>query len=543
MKKNIVAVLLYLIAASALPAQNAAKYPDKIGVDLDGVGAGDRARTFVDLAKTLRPWTTPDLQPVGLDEHGWPTSDAEAVLFDIRPFGTWKPPIDDPAKFQPDWSGTYKMKFNGQAVIGFVDESRLQILNQKYDPATNQTSADLVVPNGVGLVVLSFKQTKRTATGPENSGLTNLSILRPGVPEDTKALFTDDFLNSLKPFAVLRFMDWLATNHTPGFYGDPGHHALNWSDRHVPEDSTQGQFANKHGVAWEYVIELANTTHKDIWINIPIAATDDYVRQLALLLKEKLFPECRIYIEHSNEVWNFGFPQYVYNKLAALDEVKQGSSTLNKDGAKDPEILARRRHAKRLIEIGNTFREVFGAQAAARIRPVYASRISSPKPNYEEVLAWVAKNYGPPKNYFYALAGAAYFGIGKSSPNADVNTLLREMRAKSDSNLAARLAIRKIASFYGLMHCQYEVGPDVGGGKTDNLANRILSNRDPRMKEIILHDARDNWFSKGGDLYMYFSHCGGYNRNGCWGLSEDIKNLNTPKWQAVYELTGTPPVH
>ena len=35
-----------------------------------------------------------------------------------------------------------------------------------------------------------------------------------------------------------------------------------------------------------------------------------------------LKPQLRVYLEHSNEVWNFGFPQYTYNKLAAIDETK-----------------------------------------------------------------------------------------------------------------------------------------------------------------------------------------------------------------------------
>jgi hypothetical protein len=476
-----------------------------------------------------------------VDERGWPTSDAATVLFDIRPFGTWSPPVDDPDRFQPDWSGTYKMSFQGQAVLGFVEETRAQIAEQKYDPAKNLTTADLVVPPGVGLVCVSFKQSKRTADSPEGSGITNLRVLRPGVAEDTKAVFSDEFLQSLKPFAAMRFMDWLETNHNPGFYGDPGHHALNWADRHVPEDATQGKYGNKYGAAWEYVIELANLTRKDIWINIPVAATDDYVKQLALLLKQGLFPECKIYIEHSNEVWNFSFPQYVYNKLAAADEVAQGKSPLANDGSKNQEVWGHRRHAKRLVEIGKTFREVFGAQGAARIRPVYASWVIQTKSHYEDVLTWVDKTYGPPRNHFYAISGAAYYSIGKASPTADVTALLAAMRQSSDQHLALRSALKRIADHYGLKSCQYEIGPDVGGGKTENVANRIRSNRDPRMKDLVLHDARDNWFAHGGDMYMYFSHCSPYSRHGAWGLSEDIRDLNTPKWQAIYQLTGAAP--
>jgi hypothetical protein len=449
--------------------------------------------------------------------------------------------VDDPAKFQPDWSGTYKMKFQGQAVIEFVEEKRPQIQQQKYDAEKNVTTADVVVPPGVGLLCVSFKQTKRTAASPEGSGITNLSVLRPGIPEDTKAVFGDEFIKSLKPFAALRFMDWLETNHNPGFYGDPGHHALNWADRHLPTDATQSNYGNKYGVAWEYVIELANQTHKDIWINIPVAATDDYVKQLAQLLKDKLNPDCKIYIEHSNEVWNFSFPQYVYNKLAAIDEVGKGKSPLANDGTKDQEVWTHRRHAQRLVEIGKIFREAFGAAGASRIRPVYASWVISVKPHYEDVLAWVEKTYGPPKNYFYAIAGAAYYNVDKAGANADVTQLIKAMWANSDQNLSYRTALQKVATNYGLKHFQYEVGPDVGGGKTQNVANRILANRDPRMKDLLLHDARDNWFARGGDLYMYFSHCSNYSRHGCWGLSEDILNLTTPKWQAIYELTGAAP--
>src|SRR5689334_11412589 len=91
---------------AAEPVQ-AAPHAAKIGVELDGLGDGARARPFVDLAKTLRPWTTPDGKPAPTDEHGWPSADAQTVLFDIRPFAAWQGAdhIDDPLKFVPDWSG------------------------------------------------------------------------------------------------------------------------------------------------------------------------------------------------------------------------------------------------------------------------------------------------------------------------------------------------------------------------------------------------------------------------------------------------------
>jgi hypothetical protein len=454
----------------------------------------------------------------------------------------WAPPIDDPAAFQPDWSGTYRLSFTGQATLQVTEDARCQVRNQRYDAAANRTTADLVVPKGAGLVVLAFTNTRRTASSATNSGLTRLRVIRPGYPASTTETFTREFLRSLRPFRVLRYMDWLETNHNPGYYGDPGHHALHWRDRRLPADATQQASGGKYGVAWEYIVALANRTRTDLWINIPVAATDDYVLQLASMLKRDLHPSLKVYLEHSNEVWNFGFPQYIYNKLAAIDEVNRGGSVLNRDRNADQEVWARRRHAKRLVAIGNTFREVFGERGAqGRVRPVYAAWVIYPETYYADVLAWVKATYGEPKTLFYGIAGAAYFNAEKAGPTASVEQLLDAMHASSDAHTPLRAQIQRVAEQYGLRHCQYEIGPDNGGGKTENVGNRILANRHPRMKELILHDARDNWFARGGDLYIYFSHCSAYSRYGSWGLSEDILNLGTPKWQAIYELTGTRP--
>ena len=519
----------------------APNHADKIGLDLDGIGDGSRSMPFVDVAKTLRPFSLigkADLAPT--DSDGWPTADCQTVFFDIRPFPAWSPPIDDPDKFQPDWSGTYKLSLTGQATLGIV-EGNNSVANEAFDATTNTTTADIVVKPGSGLLIVSFAKTKRMPTSPEGSGFTHLKLIRPGYPANTKQVFTTEFLRALKPFAALRYMDVLASNHGPGYYGDAGHHTLEWKDRRLPSDATQQENGNKYGLAWEYIVDLANQTDKDAWINIPIAASDDYVKQLAIFLKKGLNPNIKIYIEHSNEVWNFGFPQYIYNKLAAIDEVKQGHSPLNNDGSTDQETWTHRRHAKRLHDIAETFKQVFGSQAMfSRIRPIYASWLISPDPHYKDVLTWAEKTYGPPKEYFYGMAGAAYYNAEKASSTASPSEILEVMRKNSDDNGNFHRQLKAIADSFGLKYTQYEIGPDNGGGKTENVANRIRANRLPAMKDLVLYDA-NKWFSMGGDMYMYFAAPGGYSRHGCWGLSEDIRQLNTPKWQAIYELTGTSP--
>lgn len=538
----VLSTVLLVSPLSVLRAQNRPSYADKIGLELEGLGDGGRSMPFVDLAKTLRGFVRIGSSTVApTDANGWAMSDCATVLFDIRPFGAWSPPIDDPDKYQPDWSGVYKLLLTGKADIT-NGEGNNQIVNLRYDATRNTTTADVVIPQGSGLLVLKFTNTRRTPSAPTDTGFTNLRIIRPNYPANTAQVFTNEFLRSLKPFKVLRYMDWLDTNHQPGFYGDVGHHALEWQDRRTMLDASQSESSKRYGVAWEYVIALANETGKDAWIDIPVAATDDYIRQLAKLLKKSLKPEIRLYIEHSNEVWNFGFPQYIYNKLAAIEEGKSTpTSNLNNDGVNDQERWAHRRHAKRLYTIAQIFKQEFGADSfLKRVRPVYASWLISPDAHFKDVLKWLSATYGAPKDYFWAMAGAAYYNAERASLTASPTEIVEAMRQCSIENGKYHRQLKTTADSYGLQYVQYEVGPDNGGGKVENVANRIRANRISAMKDLVLFDSK-NWFTMGGGLYMYFASPSAYSRYGCWGLSEDIRQLNTPKWQAIYELTGTAP--
>ncbi len=229
----------------------------------------------MDVAKTTRPFALIGKETLAAtDSSGWPTSDCQTVFFDIRPFPAWNPPIDDPEKFQPDWSGTYKLSLTGKATLG-IGEGNNTISNQTYDAGTNTTTADVLVPRGSGLLIVTFSKTKRTASSSEGSGFSDLKLIRPGYATASKQIFTKEFLRALKPFAALRYLDLLESNHNPGYYGDAGHHALEWKDRHLPSDATQQTTANRYGLAWEYVVDLANQSGKDAWINIPVAAASE----------------------------------------------------------------------------------------------------------------------------------------------------------------------------------------------------------------------------------------------------------------------------
>ncbi|MGV3613730.1 MAG: hypothetical protein ACO1SV_00225 [Fimbriimonas sp.] len=479
--------------------------------------------------KTSREWETLDgSAKVPTDKDGWPTADARVVAFDMRPTMAWAPPMDDPEGYQIDVSGTYHLSFKGKADVTPSGESEgVRVQNLKHDPKTDLSAGQVVVDKGKALVVLHFRDTK--------GGVKNVRLLRPGYAPTTKEIFHRPFLNALKPFGTLRFMDWLSSNSTNPFYGD-AKNTTEWADRHVPADANQLTLGRKNGVAWEYVVALCKQTGKTPWINLPVAASDDYVRRVALMFRDGLGKDRPVYVEYNNEVWNWGFLQATYNRMAAEAEVKAGNSPLNNDGEANWDVWRRRRFAKRTVEIGRIFADVYGKGTLNKtVRPVMAWWVVAPD-QFEDMLAWVAKTYGPPKDHLYAIAGAPYFNAHDASKTATVDEIIAAMRKSSDTSVPMRKGVIAVARKYGLHPFCYEGGPDTGGGDPTNVANRIRAHRDPRMGDLVTHDLRDNWFALGGDLFMYFTLTSAASRYGYWGLTDDVTRLDTPKWKAVEGL-------
>lgn len=549
-------VLGIFLLASAHAAIGQGTYTGKIGVEVSERPTGFRD-AFVHQGRLFL--TTDGSAKAPYDANGWPTTDGLAVIFDQRPYLAWNPPMDDPDAVQPDCSGKYLMSFYGQATLSAgPDSPYLTFSNQSYDPVNNYSMVYVTLPPGQpSLMTILFTNTQRTQTSGLNTGIRYLKAFRPGLyPNGSPTHFDPAYINALAPFGYLRFMSWTGTNYSAGYYGDPGHHLINWADRSLPSDAYQGMGtavrAGATGVSWEYVILLANEANKDIWINIPVSATGSsptdttsYIYKLAQLLKNGdsftgnhgLNPGLHIYIEHSNEVWNSSFSQYTWNRLAAIDEVGQGGSPLNNDGDTVQLDWAYRRHAKRLYEIAKIFEAVFGSGSLnTTIRPVYAwwNLQEGTNSTGAKTLAWMNATYGPPSNYFYAMAQGSYFSDTSPSTTATIPDVLANMLASSNASVTKTQQNKATANLYGLKLFAYEGGPD--NRNTSNVGIQIEANRDAGMGPLVEHHIVDNWFGQGGDMFGYFSLAGYYSRNGDWGATEDYRILTTPKYQAIMNV-------
>lgn len=487
--------------------------------------------------------------PLGWDGDGWPTTDFKFIV-DNRYTFAWVPgaPNVDPLHYSTDISGTYRLVFTGLARLS--PDSGVTVANQVYDPDSNTTTADLIFGNPPGgvLMVVSFLDTQRRPADPPNSGLTNLHLIRPGYTLGSRQVFTDLWWGSITNYAwsALRFMGVLGTNNyaipsSPEVYP----YRLQWAtDRSLPwagplyGRSHQGI----HGIPWEYVILIGNTSNTDVWINIPVNASDDYVTQLATLMCDSQFgidPNLNIYVEYSNELWHYGFPQGPWNYQASVDEVLDGGSNLDYDGTTNRDIWRQRRIAKRTLEIGQTFRSACG-DTGGRIRPVIDdANVFTP----ENMLQYVQDNYGPPNQFLYGISITGYYG---SADRSSVDAIITGEMAASDRNAAGYVRNRAIATYWSLHLLVYEGGQDEEGHPRGPspldpvLPNQFGAARDPRMADVEMHDLIGNWYPSGGELYMQFAHAGRYSAYGMWGLSDDLTNQSSGKWNGIVQAMATP---
>ena len=195
-------------------------------------------------------------------------------------------------------------------------------------------------------------------------------------------LYAPEFVQSLKPFGVIRFLDWSGANGNAP--------SVTWATR-TPTNVMAPR--GPDGVALENVIALATQTNVDPWFNIPWNADEDYVRHMAQLVHDTLPANRRVYVELGNEVWNYGFS---VTKQAETEGVAAGL-------ADNPGESMLRRYAEKTTWAMKIWAQVFADRPNQLVRVAATQHANSWAA--ETVLGWkdTAANVD-------ALATAPYFG-------------------------------------------------------------------------------------------------------------------------------------
>jgi hypothetical protein len=518
-----------------------------VGININFAGDWTGDLLFADAFKESRGWMAAG-SPAAVDANGWPTEDANTYVW---------------AGQTLDMSGAYALSFNGEATVSCTGGT---VSNRAYDPTTNLTTATVTMTNSD--LNMAFANSRRTAAGAAGTGVTNVKLMRPtsygaSTSYPASTTFTTLIKGLVAPFGTIRYMDYLATNWNAH---------VNWSDRVPPTYATAVVSDPAYG--WEgkgspleYAVMLSNETGKDMWVNLPVGATDAYVTDFANLIAygsdgtnpytapqanpvyPPLDPSLKVYVEFSNEVWNTGFQQAQTNHTAAVAEVGAGGSPLNFDGDTNDWNWAARRSAKRTVEISNLFRAVFGgASMMTRVRPVLLSQEgyvafwllqqTHMLEDYYNNAAFVA-NPHPASYYIYGGGGSAYYNADNGNSSEPPTLTIDSIWTSQTFDVTAWAPVCQSESGYALAVYGRRVAYE-GGPSMDNTGNseavKAQAWGDPRMTTLVeQHQA--TWDQNGGGLLCYFNSTGDYQ----WAFAHDPAVLNTPKLLAINSIDGAAP--
>ncbi|MBI5095060.1 MAG: hypothetical protein HZB26_21825 [Candidatus Hydrogenedentes bacterium] len=412
---------------------------------------------------------------------------------------------------------------------------------------TNLTGPSDWSPEGRDVITVSPRVQLRleiTATDPADY-IRNIRVIMPGggAPEEpyswwidakdcphgsfktfeqtcAKQVFHPAFLASIKNYRALRFMDWMGTNGSSQqeFEGRPDLADARWRGRGIP---------------LEIMCSLANLLHADPWFNVPHLADDDYVSQMAELIRRCLAPGLTPHIEYSNEVWNTAFPQYKYAEAQGL----QLGLTTNAFGA------ALQFYSQRSVQVFNVFEQVYSGHTTL-VRVMAAQAASSW--TSEQVL-----KFNKAFEHTDALAIAPYFGraVGPDDQGAvqamSIDQLFDYMR-NDPGGLAMSISWMKqqaaVAKKFGVRLVAYEGGQHlVGyqGVENNNTINALFDafNRDPRIGALYA-DYLTAWKQAGGGLFMHFVNTSNFGKWGRWGAEEYLGQPldQAPKFAALQQF-------
>jgi VCBS repeat-containing protein len=281
----------------------------------------------------------------------------------------------------------------------------------------------------------------------------------------------------------------------------------------------------------------------DGWFNMPINASDDYVRQFATYVRDHLNPGLEIHVEFSNEVWNWAFPQSHY-----ADAHDAGFENWMEW------------YGVRAAQVGRIWNQVFGESptggedATGRVHVVYNTQAAWQGLEFYglETQNWYENGvHVRASDYFdeYAVAGYYRFNTADhnvvrswwSNPDGGFDAAVASLRQNVDGPLKAAYAYHAgKAAERGLELTTYESGyGEVATNETADYQQFLIDvQRQPELYDIEKANYQ-NFKDAGGGLYMNFGIIGAPSKWGSWSALESLYQETSPRYEALTDWNAT----
>jgi RTX calcium-binding nonapeptide repeat (4 copies) len=465
----------------------------------------------LNLFKGADAWITFDAQgneirnAVTVDSQGWmtdmPVINGQPATVVVNVFYTQIVP-----------SGSYIVEWTGEGdLTTYTDYEVIGPNKIRVNYTADYSKGD----NGISLVINS--------TDPNNTGnyIRDIKVYQEKY-SDLIAMgekFDPEWFQAVDDFRVLRTHDWQGTNFSK---------VTDWT----LNDQTADQafwIREGRGMPYELLVEMANETRSDLWINIPHMATDDYMKKAAEYVKANLDPDLRVYVEYTNEYWTTIFDQHPYL-------IQKGAEKFG-----DVPFANAQAYGARASEMAQIFKTVFGADGARLFPTVTLNHNAF---NTEEALtmltapAYVAQGGLSPLQAgirHLATDGYLYWGSTDPATGALIDSWLDDpdkgygaardfLIAQLNGELApAWVKGRALADLNNLSFGVYEGGALlINGSYKEPGPDRFLQfNKDvqlsPEMRQVY-EATLAAWKTAGSGPFAWYSDTGRAGQEGDYGL-------------------------
>jgi hypothetical protein len=538
------------LTANVQPDPNNPESKAKLGMGLNGLADWSTQYPFLNLMKMSRNWQficfaggcSSDIDDVEFDNNGYPTFIPESEK--DTAVSTFFLTVPQPYRLYSHKTN-YILKYDGEGILDYFNIS----VNESAS-TSNRKVITLNSPSNPEDEVNYAIRIKNPDPNRTGNHIRNMRIVAADQEQllDQGEIFNPDFLAKLSSFKALRFMDWQAVNHSK---------VSTWSDRIDPDDFSWANAIKNgkevSGAPMEVLVALGNKVNRDIWINMPHLADDNYHTQFAQYVKDNLNPNLKTYVEYSNEPWNFQFSQTQY-------AIQQGNAMFPNSGGEAFMVYNGYRSQKTC----NNWKMNIFADQKERVRCMLSPQtgwrgLELPLMNCPE---WVSMGNEPCWKNMDVVALSWYFSGGLNEPENyptkktwmdDPNPETRfepafqQLKTNNlgwgDSANNVKDAINyhrgsfagKIDTFVG-----YEGGTHVtSNGRPFQEDPQVIEydmaiNLHPKMGETYTV-AMNDWKAGGGDLFFAFVDIATPSKYGSWGALTHVKEETSYRWEALQE--------
>lgn len=504
----------------------------RLWLNLDYQKDWGRNHLWIDEMRTARAWrarTASEYDNVTLrtemmasaDSDGYPTSLPSGVLgacsFILMEQGT---------ESAPAIGGRYRLDWEGSGTISLVGA------------ATSQTSGANYIEFDYSPTATNSVDVQITAITPGNHIrnircylLSNASLLAAGKKVHPA------FLAAWGTVGLLRFMQPMGTNEAT---------EVNWSDESGPTSIGKGPSISE-------MIDVCNELGVHCWLNIPHLANEGYVTAMATLVRDRLNPALKCYIEYTNEWWNFAagyvgapyFASLASGQPYAFNEVA-GAYSARAMGWWSAVFTGQMSRTVRVAGIQTNY---VGLETNYLLAPNYIAAHGGPVPHtMHDAIAGTG--------YYFVPGGNATWEAAITTATTDYAAGLAQLKAAIFTNIDTHRDtyyphFRNVANTYGKQFLMYEGGTHVfvpGGLSNTALAQQLCTdiNTGPDAYDLFAR-MFEEWDAVGDGPFHQYAATQKYSANGSYGAQHYINDFSQSRYTALQEYndgllpaTGTP---